>query len=172
MSVNQKLLAGVDIGGTKTRILARLGSLTVADETIVTDGWRIRQMEPDAAKLASIVIDLCSGSAPAAMAVGAHGCDTDEQCRRFQALLSAKTGGQVKVVNDAELMVPAAGYVDGVGVVAGTGSIAVARTAKARCWPRGAGAGSSATRAVQQHWCARQPRRLGVRSTAARMAIR
>jgi glucosamine kinase len=132
MSVNQKLLAGVDIGGTKTRILARLGSLTVADETIVTDGWRIRQMEPDAAKLASIVIDLCSGSAPAAMAVGAHGCDTDEQCRRFQALLSAKTGGQVKVVNDAELMVPAAGYVDGVGVVAGTGSIAVARTAQGK----------------------------------------
>ena len=64
-----------------------------------------------------------------ALAVGAHGCDTGEQCLRFQALLAARTGGAVQVVNDAELMVPAAGYIDGIGVVSGTGSIAVARTA-------------------------------------------
>ena len=130
--MNQKLLVGVDIGGTKTRIMASRGSLTVVDETIITDGWRVRQMEADAVKLAGIVIDLCGGSAPDAMAVGAHGCDTDEQCRRFQALLSQQTSGKVQVVNDAELMVPAAGFVDGVGVVAGTGSIAVARTAEGK----------------------------------------
>ena len=33
----------------------------------------------------------------------------------------------MEVVNDAELLVPAAGFADGIGVVAGTGSIAVAR---------------------------------------------
>ena len=38
--MNQKLLAGVDIGGTKTRIMASRGSLTVVDETIITDGLR------------------------------------------------------------------------------------------------------------------------------------
>lgn len=132
MFVDQDVLAGVDIGGTKTRIMGRRGSVVLFDETIVTDAWRIRQMEADAVKLAGIVTELCGGSAPAAVAVGAHGCDTDEQCRRFQALLSASMKTSVQVVNDAELMVPAAGYVDGIGVVAGTGSIAVARTAEGK----------------------------------------
>ncbi|TPI65494.1 ATPase [Mesorhizobium sp. B3-1-3] len=132
MFVDQNLLAGVDIGGTKTRIMGRRGDTLLFDKTVVTDEWRIRQMEADAAKLAAIVADLCGGSSPAAMAVGAHGCDTDEQCRRFQALLSANLKTRVQVVNDAELMVPAAGYDDGIGVVAGTGSIAVARTAEGK----------------------------------------
>jgi glucosamine kinase len=129
MLVTQKIIAGVDIGGTKTRIMACQGERTIADEVLVTETWRIRQMETDATTLAGIVAGLCGGVAPAAMAVGAHGCDTDEQCRRFQSLLAASTGGDVQVVNDAELMVPAAGHADGIGVVAGTGSIAVARTA-------------------------------------------
>lgn len=132
MFVDRNLLAGVDIGGTKTRIMGRRGDIVLFDKTLVTDEWRIRQMEADAAKLAAIVIDLCDGSAPTAMAVGAHGCDTDEQCRRFQALLSAALKTSVQVVNDAELMVPAAGYDDGIGVVAGTGSIAVARSAEGK----------------------------------------
>lgn len=132
MFVDRNLLAGVDIGGTKTRIMGRRGNIVLFDKTIVTDEWRIRQMEADAAKLAAIVMDLCDGAAPAATAVGAHGCDTDEQCRRFQALLSAALKTSVQVVNDAELMVPAAGYDDGIGVVAGTGSIAVARTVEGK----------------------------------------
>lgn len=129
MSVTQKIIAGVDIGGTKTRIMAFQGERLIADEVLVTESWRIRQMETDATTLAGIVAGLCGGAAPAALAVGAHGCDTGEQCLRFQALLADRTGGAVQVVNDAELMVPAAGYVDGIGVVSGTGSIAVARTA-------------------------------------------
>lgn len=129
MSVTQKIIAGVDIGGTKTRIMACQGGHTIADEVLVTESWRIRQMETDATTLAGIVAGLCGGAAPVALAVGAHGCDTGEQCLRFQALLSGRTGSAVQVVNDAELMVPAAGYDDGIGVVSGTGSIAVARMA-------------------------------------------
>ena len=129
MLVTQKIIAGVDIGGTKTRIMAFQGERVIADEVLVTESWRVRQMESDAATLAGIVTNLCGGVAPAALAVGAHGCDTGEQCLRFQALLADRTGGAVQVVNDAELMVPAAGYIDGIGVVSGTGSIAVARTA-------------------------------------------
>ncbi len=130
--MDQNLLAGVDIGGTKTRIIGRRGDRLLFDKTLVTDEWRIRQMEVDALKLAAIVMDLCDGPAPAAVAVGAHGCDTDEQCRRFQTLLSANLRTSVRVVNDAELMVPAAGFLDGIGIVAGTGSIAVARTAEGK----------------------------------------
>jgi glucosamine kinase len=128
MLVTQKIIAGVDIGGTKTRIMVCEGERMIADEVLVTESWRVRQMETDATTLAGIVAGLCGGIAPAGLAVGAHGCDTGEQCLRFQALLASKTGGAVQVVNDAELMVPAAGYTDGIGVVSGTGSIAVART--------------------------------------------
>ena len=127
--MTQKIIAGVDIGGTKTRIMAYLGERMIADEVLVTESWRIRQMETDATTLAGIVANLCGGVAPAALAVGAHGCDTGEQCLRFQALLADRTGGAVQVVNDAELMVPAAGHVDGIGVVSGTGSIAVGKEA-------------------------------------------
>ncbi|WP_244277680.1 BadF/BadG/BcrA/BcrD ATPase family protein [Mesorhizobium erdmanii] len=127
--MTQTIIAGVDIGGTKTRIMAYLGEHMIADEVLVTESWRIRQMESDATTLAGIVTGLCGGVAPAALAVGAHGCDTGEQCLRFQELLRARTAGAVQVVNDAELMVPAAGHLAGIGVVAGTGSIAVARTA-------------------------------------------
>ncbi|CDX45822.1 ATPase BadF/BadG/BcrA/BcrD type [Mesorhizobium sp. ORS 3359] len=132
MCVDRNLLVGVDIGGTKTRIMGRRGDTVLFDKTVITDEWRIRQMEADAAKLSAIVMDLCGGLAPVAVAVGAHGCDTDEHCRRFQALLSANLKTSVRVVNDAELMVPAAGYDEGIGVVAGTGSIAVARTAEGK----------------------------------------
>ncbi|TPK72369.1 ATPase [Mesorhizobium sp. B2-3-14] len=130
--VTQEIIAGVDIGGTKTRIMACRGERTIADEVLVTESWRIRQMETDATRLADIVAALCGGVAPVALAVGAHGCDTGEQCLRFQALLASRTGGSVQVVNDAELMVAAAGHSDGIGVVAGTGSIAVARTAQGK----------------------------------------
>ncbi len=130
--MTQEIIAGVDIGGTTTRIVACRGEHTIADDVLVTESWRIRQMESDATTLAGIVAASCGGIAPVALAVGAHGCDTDEQCQRFQALLAARTGGSVQVVNDAELMVPAAGHADGIGVVAGTGSIAVARTAEGK----------------------------------------
>jgi glucosamine kinase len=124
------LVVGIDIGGTKTRILGRRGNATQFDETIVTDDWRVRHMETDAAKLASVVMGFCDGLVPSALAVGAHGCDTGDLCRQFQTLLAATLQTSVQVVNDAELMVPAAGYEDGIGVVAGTGSIVVARTAE------------------------------------------
>jgi len=43
--VTQKIIAGVDIGGTKTRIVACLDEHMIADEVLVTESWRIRQME-------------------------------------------------------------------------------------------------------------------------------
>jgi N-acetylglucosamine kinase-like BadF-type ATPase len=130
--VGPHLIAGVDIGGTKTRMMASRGGETVADRTLATDSWRIREVETDAAALAALVRSLCGGVDPAATVVGAHGCDTDDQCRAFRAGLARHLGGIVQVVNDSELMAPAAGRFGGIGVVVGTGSIAVARTPDGR----------------------------------------
>ncbi|TIW82018.1 MAG: ATPase, partial [Mesorhizobium sp.] len=55
--MDRNLLVGVDIGGTKTRILGRRGDTVLFDKTVITDEWRIRQMEADALKLSDIVLD-------------------------------------------------------------------------------------------------------------------
>jgi len=135
--VTQSFIAGIDIGGTKTRIMLARGGNAVADRTLSTDSWRIREVETDGKALAALVKALGSdeGLDPGdlgALVVGAHGCDTDAQCRDFQASLARRLAGTVQVVNDAELMGPAAGYFGGVSVVAGTGSIAVARSPDGR----------------------------------------
>jgi glucosamine kinase len=136
-SVAQSFIAGIDIGGTKTRIMLARGGNAVADRTLSTDSWRIREVETDAKALSGRLAALCADEGLdagdlGALVVGSHGCDTDEQCRAFQASLARHLPGRVRVVNDAELMGPAAGFFGGISVVAGTGSIAVARSPEGR----------------------------------------
>ncbi|HEY2111576.1 MAG TPA: BadF/BadG/BcrA/BcrD ATPase family protein, partial [Dongiaceae bacterium] len=136
-SVAQSFIAGIDIGGTKTRIMLARGGNPVADRILSTDSWRIREVETDGKELSGRLAALCADDGLdagdlAALVVGAHGCDTDEQCREFQTSLARHLPGSVQVVNDAELMGPAAGFFGGISVVAGTGSIAVARTPEGR----------------------------------------
>jgi glucosamine kinase len=62
----------------------------------------------------------------ATVVIGAHGCDTTEQGRRLAATIERKLGPSLVVVlNDAELLLPAADVARGVGLVCGTGSILV-----------------------------------------------
>ena len=125
--MTEEAIAGIDVGGTKTQIMVARGRQTIADRTLPTESWRVLRMDEDSRTLADTLRPLCGGVAPAALAIGSHGCDSGEECERFQASLTAALGTRVLVVNDAELLVPAAGYDEGVGLVAGTGSIAVAR---------------------------------------------
>lgn len=130
--MNAGLVAGMDIGGTKTRVIASRGGVTLADEAVATETWRTWRVGDDAEGLAALVKRV-AGGVPESFAVGAHGCDSDQQCDELRDALAARLpGAQVKVVNDSELLVPAAGYGDGIGVVSGTGSIAVARSRDGR----------------------------------------
>ncbi|MCF3965022.1 ATPase [Streptomyces fuscigenes] len=139
------VVVGVDIGGTKTTIAlasARDGTAR-GERTVPSDGWATRSLPDAAAWLDTRVRGVLGapGPAVAAVAVGAHGCETPEQCERLAAALRAATGVPVTVVNDAELLVPAAGFTHGVGVVAGTGSIAVGRHAATGAYLKGGGWG-------------------------------
>ena len=130
--MNAGLVAGMDIGGTKTRVIASRAGTPLADETVATETWRTWRVGDDADRLAALVKRV-AGGVPESFAVGAHGCDSDQQCDELHHALSALLpGAEVKVVNDSELLVPAAGYVEGIGVVSGTGSIAVARSRDGR----------------------------------------
>lgn len=122
-----EIIAGIDIGGTKTQLVAMRDGITLADRTEATKDWRSHRAEEDAAALVSMVREAIGGAEPAAIVVGAHGCDSTDQCRAFQGLIAARAGSSVLVLNDSELLLPAAGQAMGISVIAGTGSIAVAR---------------------------------------------
>jgi N-acetylglucosamine kinase-like BadF-type ATPase len=59
-----------------------------------------------------------------AAGIGAQGCDSAQICSDLRRALAA-TGITAVVVNDGALLVPEAGLDAGIGIVAGTGSIAV-----------------------------------------------
>jgi N-acetylglucosamine kinase-like BadF-type ATPase len=132
---------GLDIGASTTR--ARL----VADGTIVAEA-RAASASMTAAgadRAAAALTDLLAqlpdltGSLDA-VCVGAAGVITAPSTRDFlrSRLGPLTSSGRVVVVDDASLVLPAAGLTDGVAVICGTGSIAVGswqgRTAVAGGW--------------------------------------
>ncbi|WP_069773092.1 N-acetylglucosamine kinase [Streptomyces sp. LUP30] len=122
------LVVGVDVGGTKTHLRAVAGDAVVADHVRATSGWRPHEPADAARRLADLVREaLPAGALPSALAVGAHACETPLQCARIRVTLQELLGAPAHVVGDAELLVPAAGLDKGVGLVAGTGSVAVGR---------------------------------------------
>ncbi|MEU0970261.1 BadF/BadG/BcrA/BcrD ATPase family protein [Streptomyces sp. NPDC005917] len=124
------LVVGVDVGGTKTHLRALAGADMVADRVRSSSGWRPHDPAAAAHWLTALVHEvLPAGARPAALAVGGHACETPRQCAGITAALRDFHQIPVLVVGDAELLVPAAGLAKGVGLVAGTGSVAVGRHA-------------------------------------------
>ncbi|MGW1208121.1 N-acetylglucosamine kinase [Streptomyces sp. NPDC002499] len=125
-----KVLVGADIGGTKLaiRMTAPDGTVRVDVEVPSTD-WEAAPVEQAARWLLDRLRPvLPEGAEIAALGVGAQGCDTQEHCAHLTSAFEA-LGVRATVVNDASLLVPAAGLTDGIGVIAGTGSIAVGTSA-------------------------------------------
>lgn len=122
------LVVGIDVGGTKTHLSAYTSGTRVADHVVSSSGWRPHDPVAAADWLTTLLHNaLPSGARPAAVAVGGHACETPRQCAGIRTELRSRTGVPALVVGDAELLVPAAGLDKGVGLVAGTGSVAVGR---------------------------------------------
>jgi N-acetylglucosamine kinase-like BadF-type ATPase len=124
------VLVGLDVGGSKTAIRAvDPAGAVVVDVVVPTARWRGESAGSKAGILLALVAEHVD-AAPTALAVGAHGCDTDEQCAELTDAVRARmpVPVPVAVVNDAQLLVHAVGSPDAIGVIAGTGSIAVGRT--------------------------------------------
>ncbi|WP_329129074.1 ATPase [Streptomyces sp. NBC_01476] len=117
---------GADVGGTKLAVRVETPQGAVrADVEMPAAGWEAAPVDRAArwllGHLARVVPE---GDEIAAVGVGAQGCDTQEHCAHLAAAVEA-LGVPATVVNDAALLVPAAGLDSGIGVIAGTGSIAV-----------------------------------------------
>lgn len=125
---------GVDIGGTKTHAMASGDDASPGAEPeeilVPTSAWRLGLRDPEAAAnaLTRLLVEQFGATVfSAALAVGAHGCDNSRQCADLDRELRRFVRGPVIVVNDSELMAPAMGHENAIGLVVGTGSIATAR---------------------------------------------
>lgn len=121
-------VVGVDIGGTKTLVRVRQRAGDERDSVTPTADWRPVEQQRDPRALLGLLTAVTDLSADTVVAIGAHGCDTRPQCVEFARALSAHSPATFVVVNDAELLVPAAGLTRGIGLVVGTGSIVVGET--------------------------------------------
>jgi N-acetylglucosamine kinase-like BadF-type ATPase len=122
------LVVGIDVGGTKTHLRALAGDALVADHVRASGGWRPHDPVAAAGWLAALVAEaLPAGARPSAVAVGGHACESPRQCAQIRTALQLHFDAPALVVGDAQLLVPAAGLDKGVGLVAGTGSVAVGR---------------------------------------------
>jgi N-acetylglucosamine kinase-like BadF-type ATPase len=127
-SPHPREVVGVDVGGTKTHFALGYGESVTKEWTVSTPTWRTHSLRDNAVGLHRLISEWLGPQAlRLPLVVGAHGCDSTEQCDDFAAALRQYFVGGVLVVNDAELLVPAAAQRDGIGLIAGTGSIAVAR---------------------------------------------
>lgn len=126
-----EILVGMDAGGSKLAIrVESLDGQRLVDDTIVAEGW---EAEPAPYAVAWLLRRMESvlpeGDHVAALGLGAQGCDNPDVVAAITAEFGA-AGIPAVVVNDAALLVPAAGLAAGIGVIAGTGAIAVGVSAE------------------------------------------
>jgi N-acetylglucosamine kinase-like BadF-type ATPase len=122
----ERVVVGLDVGGTKTaiRIESTAGAMLV-DLEVASDGWDASPANDAALWVAArIAAALPPGTEAVAVGVGAQGLDSPAHTAEFVLELRA-LGYPTLAVNDAALLVPAAGFESGIGIIAGTGAVAV-----------------------------------------------
>lgn len=124
---------GMDVGGSKTQIrLCDADNTVLLDRQWPTGHWSGETYAHKAARMAAL-IDEARGSVAGgvrlrAVGIGAHGCDTPEECARMTMLMARRLqDSPVAVVNDAALVALSAGRPHAAGLIAGTGAVAVAQ---------------------------------------------
>jgi N-acetylglucosamine kinase-like BadF-type ATPase len=120
------LIAALDIGGTKTQlILEDTAGNRVLDITEPSLEWDAEPEDKAAAWIAERVArHTPAGARIVSLAFGAQGINRTETGNTLERELGA-LGYSTRAVNDASLIVAAAGFTNGIGVIAGTGAIAV-----------------------------------------------
>ncbi|MGN8244605.1 N-acetylglucosamine kinase [Cellulomonas soli] len=123
---------GVDVGGTKTHVVALGPDGGRADLVVPSSEWRHGSLfasTENFARLAALVARVVpAGAGTTRVAYGMHGIDTAAQQAIATAELVRHTPGPVLVVNDALLLGPAAGYTECLTLVVGTGAALLGTT--------------------------------------------
>jgi N-acetylglucosamine kinase-like BadF-type ATPase len=125
------LVLGLDIGGSSSRARLSQGGREVAEA--VGEGANVTTVDPALveARLGALIARL-GGPQPAGCCAGAAGSEFPAGKRLLEDLLARLLPGtKVLVVHDARLILAAAGADSGIALIAGTGSVAYGRNAKA-----------------------------------------
>ena len=133
---------GVDIGATSTRVRLVANGVVVGDATAASASLTAVGRERAAAVLDELLTGLPGLDGPLdAVCAGAAGSRTARDTDGFlRARLAPITrSGDVLVVDDASLVLPAAGLAEGVAVICGTGSIATGTWHGCEAWAGGWG---------------------------------
>ena len=118
------MIVGIDLGGTKTHVMAEDNGVLVLDKTVPTRSWQSRSLledESNPRRLLALIRGLVD-VASAAIVIGARDLDSEQQMRLFGERVQQEHDGPTLVVNDVELLAPAAGLADAIAVIVGTGS--------------------------------------------------
>ena len=124
---HEGLIVGMDVGGTKAAVRATTrDGVLVADVVVSSAEWDAEPADAAAAWLADVLRRaLPTGSTIGALVIGAQGLDNPEVAQDLEQALARQGHRRVRGVNDAALLVPAAGLDAGIGLIAGTGAIGV-----------------------------------------------
>ncbi|WP_018681381.1 BadF/BadG/BcrA/BcrD ATPase family protein [Actinokineospora enzanensis] len=132
------VLVGIDVGGTKTHVrVCRVNGELLADQVHVTRDWRGAPWSDKAAQLADHTIAALGDHPLGALAIGAHGCDSDEQCTALTDALRLLVSAPCRVVSDARLIGAGMGDPTAICLVSGTGSLAIGVLPDGRTVPAG-----------------------------------
>ena len=123
-------IIALDIGGTKAHLVVELlDGKRILDTQIPSQDWDAEPVDQGAAWLAAkLKANIPADVNIAALAFGAQGINSADIAKGLTAEL-AKLGYDATVVNDAALIVAAAGFDQGIGIIAGTGAIGVGKDA-------------------------------------------
>lgn len=122
------LVVGLDIGGSKTHGALWRGGTLVAEARAGSANVQNVTRDAAARSLRDLFRDLLSGE-PAGhigrVVAGSGGVDTDADADRLRTLIAPHApGASIEVVHDTRLILAAGGARAGIGVIAGTGSVA------------------------------------------------
>ena len=120
--MSSALIVGADVGGSKASLVVAGAAQRAV--TVPSSSWYRTGLGAVAAGLAEQILE-GERRDLAVFVVGAHGCNSREQCHRLESTLGSALGVPVLALNDAELVLPAAGVPPGAALISGTGSIAV-----------------------------------------------
>ncbi len=125
------LIAALDIGGTKTQlVIETVSGERLLDITEPSLDWEAEPAHESSVWIAGRVQrHTPPGGKVVALAFGAQGIDRREVAEELEHALGT-LGYRTTAVNDAALLISAAGFSEGIGVISGTGAIAVGADAK------------------------------------------
>ena len=123
------VVLGLDIGGSKTQAL-RAEDGIIVQEAMAGSANVASVGSDEAGRQLDVILERLGAKDIRAVCAGAAGVDTPAGEAQLRDLLAQRLpNARIRVVHDSQLILAAAGVLDGIAVISGTGSVAWGRRA-------------------------------------------